>query len=256
MAKISIVTTVLNAAATIRCCLESVSSQSYDPLESIVIDGGSTDGTLDILDEYRNKIDLLVTEPDTGLYDGMNKGLRQAGGEIIGILNAADVFAGPDTLARVAKIFSDQKVDSCYGDLVYTGCHNFAKVTRYWRSGPYNYRRFYWGWMPPHPTFFARRKIYETCGYFNLNMGSAADYELMLRLLVKHRISCTYMPEILTRMRSGGVSNVSLDNRLRANYYDRLAWKVNGLKPYAWTLFFKPIRKINQYILPYIRTVR
>lgn len=249
MVKISIVTTVLNAAASIRYCLESVINQTYDKIEYIVIDGGSVDGTLDIIEEYRNKIDIISTENDSGLYEGMNKGLRRACGEIIGILNADDVFAGLDTLTRVAKVFNNLKIDSCYGDLVYTCSQNFKKVIRYWRSGPFNHRRFYWGWMPPHPTFFVRRKIYKNYGYFNLNMGSAADYELMLRFLVKHRTSSFYIPKILTKMRSGGVSNVSLKNRLRANYYDRLAWKVNGLNPYPWTLFLKPIRKIPQYFI-------
>ncbi|MBW2661229.1 MAG: glycosyltransferase, partial [Deltaproteobacteria bacterium] len=247
MVKLSIITTVLNSAATIRDCIESVHSQNQ-PVEHIIIDGGSTDGTLEIVEEYRSRLSKVVSERDEGIYDGMNKGLRLATGDIIGLLNADDVYAGPDILTKVAKVFNEEHVDSCYGDLVYVHPHNMEKVIRYWHSGSYDVRQFYWGWMPPHPTFFVRRSVYERYGLFNLDLGSAADYELMLRFLVKHRITTAYIPEILVKMRSGGMSNASLKNRLLANRNDRLAWEVNGLKPYPWTLYLKPLRKVGQYI--------
>ena len=122
------------------------------------------------------------------------------------------------------------------------------KVVRYWRSGEFDSQKFYWGWMPPHPTFFVRRSVYERYGLFNLAMGTAADYEMMLRLLVKHRISCAYLPEILVQMRTGGASNVSWKSRIEANRMDRKAWEVNGLKPYPWTMMMKPLRKVGQWV--------
>lgn len=247
MIKLSIITTVLNSAATIRDCIESVSNQSQ-AVEHIIIDGGSTDGTFEIIEGYRPGIAKVVSEQDRGIYDGMNKGLRLATGDIVGLLNADDLYAGSDILTRVAKVFNEKHVDSCYGDLVYVHPLNTEKVIRYWGSGSYDVRQFYWGWMPPHPTFFVRRSVYEKYGLFNLDLGSAADYELMLRFLVKHGITTAYIPEILVRMRSGGISNISLKNRLIANQNDRRAWKVNGLKPYPWTLYFKPLRKVGQYI--------
>lgn len=292
--KISVVTTCFNAASTIRDCLESVKSQTYGDVEHIVVDAASTDGTLDVLEEYNDKLAKVVSDQDNGIYDGMNKGLRLATGDVVGILNADDVYSDSDVLQHVARVFEEEKVDSCYGDLVYiaggdegagcgikvsgkeepvenvisNGCersvplHNEIspcgrndsreqgkdyKVVRYWKSGELNLKKFYWGWMPPHPTFFVRRSVYGKYGLFNLELGTAADYELMLRFLVKQKISCVYLPEVLIKMRSGGVSNETLKNRLIANRMDRKAWEVNGLRPYPWTLWLKPLRKIGQW---------
>jgi len=181
---------------------------------------------------------------------------------VIGILHADDFFSSADELARVAEVFTNKEIDSCYGDLVYfeeinrhraqgTGRREKnTKIVRYWKSGGYDPQKFYWGWMPPHPTFFVRREVYEKYGLFNLELGTAADYELMLRFLLKHKITCAYIPEVLVKMRVGGVSNVSWANRLRANKMDRKAREVNGLKPYPWTLWMKPVRKIPQWIFP------
>lgn len=244
--KISIITVVRNGAAAIRDCIESVGGQSY-PAEHIIIDGGSTDGTLDIVNNYVSSISKIISEPDNGIYDAMNKGITLANGDVIGILNSDDFYAHSDVLAKVALAFEDKDVDSCYGDLVYVQPTDTNRVIRYWYSGPYNMHRFYQGWMPPHPTFFVRRCVYEKHGLFNPGLGSAADYELMLRFLVKHKITITYIPEVMVKMRSGGVSNTSLKNRLKGNYMDRVAWKVNALRPYPWTLLLKPVSKIPQY---------
>jgi len=192
-----------------------------------------------------------------------------ATGDVVGILHADDFFANAEVLSRVAQLFESPDVEACYGDLLYVGsdvlpvtrdsedraqppvaCHpSSLHVKRYWRSGRFNPRKFYWGWMPPHPTFFVRKPVYEKYGLFNLDLGTAADYELMLRFLLNYQISCSYIPSVLTCMRTGGVSNASLGNRLRANRMDRQAWQVNGLKPYPWTIPLKPIRKIPQYFL-------
>ncbi|MFC1489462.1 glycosyltransferase family 2 protein, partial [Thermodesulfobacteriota bacterium] len=246
MTKISVITVVHNAALTIRDCIESVKSQVHKA-EHIIIDGASTDGTLDIVKEYRTEIARVISEPDSGIYDAMNKGIPLATGDVVGFLNADDFYPDPEVLSNVADIFEDGRVESCYGDLVYVHPTKPEQTLRFWQSGEYDPERFYWGWMPPHPTFFVTRSTYEKHGYFNLDFGSAADYELMLRFLLKHRIRTAYIPAVLVKMRSGGTSNVSIRNRLLANKNDRLAWKENGLKPHPWTLWFKPLRKIPQY---------
>ena len=268
MNKISIITTTFNAAATLRHCFASLAEQTV-PYEHIVVDGGSTDGTLGIIEGQGSRVSRFISEPDRGLYDALNKGIRMATGEVVGILHADDFFASPHVLERVTKVFEDASVDACYGDLLYvteegeardteqknlnksliTNYKSHFSIKRYWKSGEYHPRKFYWGWMPPHPTFFVRRAIYERYGLFNLDLGTAADYELMLRFLLKHRISCKYIPEVFTCMRVGGMSNATLGNRLKANRMDRKAWGVNGLKPYPWTIPLKPIRKIPQFFM-------
>jgi glycosyltransferase involved in cell wall biosynthesis len=247
MADISIVTATYDASKTLLHCLQSVGNQAVIP-EHIIIDGRSTDQTLKIAGEYIGHQLQITSEPDNGIYDAMNKGIQKITGDIVGILNADDFYASPYVLKKVAEVFKDKAVDVCYGDLCYVDYHDTAKVVRYWRADTYNYRKFYWGWMPPHPTFFVRKSVYERFGLFNVNLGSAADYELMLRFLVSQRLNAVYIPEVLVYMRTGGVSNVTVANRLRANKMDRMAWSVNGLRPYPWTLALKPLRKVGQWI--------
>jgi len=245
---ISIITAVFNSASTVCDCIEGAKSQSVQP-EHIFVDGGSTDGTLDILRGPGSVIAKVVSEPDNGVYDALNKGIALATGEVIGILHGDDTYADREVLSRVERAFEDNHVDSCYGDLVYVDREKTERIVRRWCSGAYDVRRFYWGWMPPHPTFFVRRKIYEKFGGFNLSFGTAADYELMLRFLVKHRISSVYIPAILVKMRIGGLSNISFMNRLRANRMDRKAWRENDLKPLPFTHILKPLSKVGQYVM-------
>jgi len=244
---ISIITATYNASKTICSCLRCVSDQSIE-VEHVLIDGLSQDTTLDIVNAYDGHPVKVISEPDAGIYDAMNKGLKRAGSEIIGILNADDFYPAKDTLAKVVKVFEDPLVDACYGDLLYVDSINTDKIVRNWHSGTFSPSKFYWGWMPPHPTFFVRRSVYEKYGLFNTALGSAADYEIMLRFLVKHEIQAAYIPEILVKMRTGGVSNASVQNRLAANKMDRKAWRVNDLEPYLWTLWMKPVRKIGQWL--------
>lgn len=242
---ISIITATLNSSRTISTCLDSVKNQSVET-EHIIIDGGSEDGTIDILEHYPH-ISHIISEKDSGIYDAMNKGIALSSGDIIGILNSDDFYPNKYVLEKVLNEFRDCKLDACYGDLQYVSARDTSIITRDWKSGEFTTKGFFWGWMPPHPTFFVRRRIYEKYGMFNLALGSAADYEIMLRFLIKNEINIVYIPEILVRMRSGGVSNSSLANRLLANRMDRKAWYVNGMRPYPWTILFKPLRKIFQY---------
>lgn len=257
--KLSIITATYNAADTLRTCLECVKAQRVPSIEHILVDGCSIDSTMRIAEEYRANLAQIISEPDQGIYDAMNKGILLATGEVIGILNSDDFYPDPETLTRVAKVFTDSEVEACYGDLLYvkksgekkngdwSGRNNY-KTVRYWKAGNYSVEKFYWGWMVPHPTFFVRRSVYERLGLFSLELGSAADYEIMVRFLVKNRIKTVYIPEVLVKMRTGGVSNATVNNRIRANVMDRLAWSINGLRPYPWTLTLKPLRKIGQWI--------
>jgi len=211
------------------------------------MDGDSSDKTLDIARRYESKNTKLHSYPENSLYETLNNGINLASGDIIGILNDDDSYFKPNVLAKVSNSFKNTDCDSCYGDLIYCNHKNYYKIIRYWKTGSYKQNSFHWGWMPPHPTFFARKEIYTRLGSFRTDLGTSADYELMLRFLYIHKISTTYIPEILVKMRTGGISNISLMNRIQANIMDRKAWKINGLTPYPLTLFFKPLRKINQW---------
>lgn len=247
--KISIVTVCYNSAATIEDTLRSVAEQNHSDVEHIIIDGGSTDGTLAILERHQTNIACLVSEPDSNIYDAMNKGISLATGEIIGILNADDFYADAAVLAEVSTAFHDPTVNACYGDLVYICKDNPERVIRYWRAGKMNSKRLYQGWMPPHPTFFVRKQCYTEYGTYRTDLGSSADYELMIRYLLKEQIVSAYLPRVLVRMRVGGTSNASLKKRLHAHLMDWRAWHVNGLRPHPWTLPMKPLRKLHQWFV-------
>ncbi len=248
--KISVITVVFNGADTIRTCLDSVTGQLHTDIEYIVIDGNSTDHTVSIVQEYSDQIAQLVSEPDKGLYDAMNKGIGLATGEVIAFLNADDFYPNPHVLTHVAEAFAQNDTDAVYGDVLYVDRTNIRQVTRYWNAGQYRAGAFRWGWMPAHPAFFVKRAIYTQHGTFRLDLRSAADYELMLRFIHKNQIRLHYRHEVFVVMRNGGMSNNSLDSRLKANNQDRQAWQLNQLNPYFFTMWLKPLRKIGQYIRP------
>lgn len=246
--KISIITAAYNSSATIRDTLESIANQQHNNIEHIIIDGLSKDNTLAIVKEYPH-VAKIVSEKDKGIYDAMNKGLKIATGEVIGILNSDDFYANQSVLQKIAEAFDKNNADAVYGDLQYVKQNDVQAVTRTWKAGNFRKKSFYFGWMPPHPSFFVRRAVYDKVGIFNTSLRSAADYELMLRILLKNDMQVAYVPEVLVKMRAGGMSNASFRNRLKANNEDREAWKINGLKPYFFTTWLKPIRKITQFII-------
>ncbi|MFA6970099.1 MAG: glycosyltransferase family 2 protein [Gallionella sp.] len=214
---VSIVTVVYNGAATLEHTIRSVIEQTYENVEYIVIDGGSSDATVDILRKYESSIDYWVSEKDAGIYDAMNKGISLASGEIVGLINADDFYASPDVLARVVSVLADPDLDACYGDLCYVKQYDTSSVVRYWQSSEFRPGAFESAWCPPHPTFFVRRKIYERSGVFDLTYKIAADMELMLRFLELCKVRAKYIPEVLVKMRIGGTTNRSLTNIIKQN---------------------------------------
>jgi len=248
MTLVSIITACYNSAATVADCLECVKTQSHPHIEHIVIDGASNDHTLAIVEAYPH-VRKLVSESDGGIYDAMNKGVRLASGEIIGILNSDDMYIDDEVVSDVVDCFEKSNVMAVYADLEYVDAQDINKVKRLWKSGIFSTQNFFYGWMPPHPTFFVRREVYEKFGLFNTNFKSSADYEFMLRCLVKFEVEAAYLPRTIVKMRNGGQSNASFINRWRANREDRRAWDVNGLTPYFFTIPLKPIRKIFQFLV-------
>jgi glycosyltransferase involved in cell wall biosynthesis len=220
--------------------------QNYSNIQYIVIDGGSTDKTVNIADKYKHFIKHLVSEPDKGIYDAMNKGIRLATGDVVGILNADDVFADRSILSTIADAFKNSNADVVYGDLDYVDKN--GTVSRKWRSGTFTPNSFNLGWMPPHPTFYCKRYLFEKFGFYSMNYGTAADYELMLRFLFVNKVEAVYVKKVLVRMKTGGKSNESLANRLKGCFFDLRAIRKNGIRFPFLTIALKPLLKLNQYI--------
>ncbi len=245
--KISIITVTYNAAGYLQDCINSVEAQHYPFLEHIIIDGGSTDGTIDIIKKNSNHIAKWISEPDGGMYDAINKGIRLATGDVVGILNSDDMFASSDVVQSIVDCFSDYELDAVYGDLVYVNKTNTGKVIRLWKGFSYNRFRFTYGWMPAHPTFYLRRQLIEDNGGYETHYFTASDYEFMARYLYRYRISARYLPKMIVKMRIGGQSNITLKSRLRANRRDFLAMQKNQIPfPFVVSLL-KPLIKLHQY---------
>ena len=228
--KLSVITVCRNSEATIEDTLQSVAIQTYPSVEHIVVDGGSSDGTMKIVARFPH-VAKAVSEPDHGIYDAMNKGIRISTGEIIGTLNADDFYAAPDVLARVAALFEDPTIDVCYGDLCYVGYNDPTRIVRYWRSSKFKPDLFLHGWCPPHPTFFVRRSVYDRLGTYDESYKIAADVDLTMRYLEKHRVRSHYLPQVLVKMRMGGSSNKSIRSVIRQNREIWAALRKHGLKP-------------------------
>lgn len=247
--KISIITITYNSQQTVEETIKSVLSQNYPDIEYLIIDGKSKDGTLRIVNKYENKISKIISEKDNGLYDALNKGIKHATGDVVGLLHSDDLYTDENVISKIAARFkSNPELEGVYADLVFVNRNDLSKVMRTWKSGEYHEGDFLKGWMPPHPTFFVKRNCYEKYGFFNTKLKLSADYELMLRFIHKNKLKIDYLPETIVKMRMGGVSNVSFFVKLKANIEDKLAWKLNGIKPGTLTMFKKPLHKIGQYL--------
>lgn len=245
--KISIVTAVLNRATTIAGAIASVQAQSYPQVEHIIQDGGSTDGTLEVLARTSGSSAAILSECDGGIYDALNRGIARATGDVIGLMHSDDVFASTEVLDKVAEALSDRHVDGAYGDLEYVSARDPARVIRHWRSGPFSAEKLARGWMPPHPTLFLRRSVFERWGTYDTSYRIAADYDAMLRWLGQGGIRLAYIPEVLVKMRLGGESNSSLRRILlksREDYRAIRANKAGGIS----TLALKNLSKIGQFV--------
>lgn len=248
---VSIITVTLNSKSVLIDCLDSVATQSYDNIEHIVIDGGSTDGTLTLLNSRRKNLAIVISEPDNGIYDAMNKGIALAKGDIVGILNSDDFYANDQVISNVQKIFTnDPSIDACYADLIYVDRYKTSKKVRYFKSSKFEQGLFSKGWSPPHPTLFVRRSIYKKFGLFNLNYHIASDVDLMIRFLEIHKIKAKYVPEIWIKMRMGGTTNKSLKNIYKQNQEILKSFRQQGL--HVNTLGFL-INKIVNRLIQFLR---
>ncbi|MBO4372897.1 MAG: glycosyltransferase [Bacteroidales bacterium] len=244
MIKVSVITLCKNNAATISSALQSYREQDYPNKEHIVVDGASTDDTLNIVKQFCP--DIVVSEPDNGMYFAANKGIKLATGDVIAFLHADDVFASSTVLSQMISAMESDNTDSVFADLEYVDRANPEKIIRYWHSDTFSQKKLKYGWMPPHPTFFVKKCIYEQFGSFNTSLKIAADYDLMLRFLHQAKISVTYCPIVAVKMRVGGISNRSVSNiikKMREDLYAARKNKVGGF----FTLIMKNLRKVKQF---------
>jgi glycosyltransferase involved in cell wall biosynthesis len=247
--KVTLLTVTYNSEKYLEECINSVISQTYHDIEHIIIDGASTDGTLDIIRHYDKHIAQWISEKDNGMYDAINKGMALATGSIIGVLNSDDKLASADVIGDIVRCFQDHQVDAVYGDLVYVEQLNMQNVLRYWKGGSYKRYRFNYGWMPAHPTFYVRTSLVADLGGYKTHYYTASDYEFMARYLYRFRINARYLPKLIVKMRAGGQSNKNMAIRLRANRRDYLAMKKNKI-PFPFIVsILKPVIKLHQYFI-------
>lgn len=256
--KVSIITATYNCEESVCDAVDSVLSQTYSNIEYIIVDGASSDNTLLMINDRietstSNITPIIISEPDNGIYDALNKGIKTATGDVIAFLHADDIYTSSTVIQRVVDCFSKNKeqksknIDSVYGDLEYVNKENTDKVIRYWQSGECTESKLSRGWMPPHPAFFVRREIYSKFGVFDTTLRIAADYDFMMRVLFKHKISSAYVPEVFIKMRVGGESNRSLKNLIIKSREDLQAMKNNGMGG-IFALLLKNLSKIKQFI--------
>ena len=245
--RVSVITPVLNGQGTIEDTIRSVAGQRYPDIEYLVVDNGSTDATLDIVGRYRHAVSAVIGEGRKGIYPAMNRGIQSAHGEIIGILNADDCYADEGVIEKVTGALLARNADVCWGDLVYVDRIHPEKVLRYWRSSEYRKGIFEKGWMPPHPTFFVKKWVYDRYGVFDLAYRFAADYELMLRFLHTCGVRGAYIPELLVRMRIGGMTNRGIGNIIRKSREDYRALRLHDVRGRLCALAMKNISKLPQF---------
>lgn len=242
--KVSIITVVWNNEKTIANAIKSVLSQTYLNIEYIIIDGKSTDSTIDIINSYGTKIAKFISEPDKGIYDAMNKGLKLATGDVVGILNSDDMYISKDVIEKIVAIFETHSVESLFADLVYVRPENLEKIVRYYDSSHFSPAKFAYGWMPAHPTFFVKREVYDKYGYFKTDYKIAADYELLARFLGKYAISYFYLQLPIVKMRTGGVSTTNFKSNIVINQEILRACAENGIETNWWKVLSKYPQKL------------
>lgn len=245
--KVSIVTVCFNSVATIEETIRSVREQTYESVEHVIVDGGSTDGTQEVVGRYNGRIKKFISEPDRGIYDAMNKGLALAGGDVVAFLNADDVYASPGVIRDVVSAMRAGDTDGVYGDLVYVGRCDADRIVRYWRAGAYRPRAFRRGWSPPHPTFFCRTSLYRTLGGFDPAYRIAGDFELMLRFIEKNGIRVRYVPRPLVRMRAGGRAN-TIRGIVQGNREIARAFHRNGMGVSAGFFCNRLVSRVRQLL--------
>ena len=247
--KISIITVVYNNERTIREAINSVLKQTYSDIEYVIIDGNSIDKTVQLVNEYSDQLGYFISEKDKGIYDAMNKGIKAATGEVIGILNSDDLYRDTTVIETVMNEFiQNPTLDIVYGDLVYVKNNNVDKVVRYWKSNSYYKYFFETGNVPPHPSLFVKREVYEQVGYFDLNYKLAADYEFMLRMFKKFDFKSKYINKVIVKMRLGGATNQSYSNIKRQNIEILNAWKNNNLNPPFFLMPLRLLKRLFQFI--------
>ncbi len=246
--KISIITVSYNSANHIEDVVRSVLSQDYDDIEYIVVDGASTDGTQEILRQYDGRISKWISEPDEGIYDAMNKGIKMASGEVVGMLNSDDFYYNDHIISKVAAAFGEEAVDAVYGDLIFVDSENTKKTVRTYSSGKWTPEKFAKGYMPAHPTFFVRRKFYEKYGLFETDYRIAADYELLIRFLYVHKLRYRYLPMKMVKMRKGGVSSNGIRSNIILNNEIVRACRSHGIKTSLLKIYPKYFTKVFELI--------
>ncbi len=244
---VSIITITYNSAQTLEQTLLSVEKQTYPQIEHIIIDGGSTDGTLTLVEAHRSRISKVVSEPDKGIYDALNKGIRLATGDVVGLLNSDDLLASNHAIEDIVHAFEQSDVDVVYGDLDYYDITaSGEQLSRHWRSNTFRSRDLRYGWMPPHPTLYCRRDVFEEHGVYNDTYRISGDYDFILRVFCVPTLKSIYLPKVLVKMRVGGVSNRNMRNILQKMREDYCILRAHHL-PACFTLFCKNIRKIRQF---------
>ena len=246
--KVSLITVVYNGAATIENAIQSVVAQDYPDIEYIIIDGASKDDTLEVVKRYAKDIAVLISEPDKGIYDAMNKGVSKATGDVIGILNADDMLAGPEVISAVVKQLQESGADTLIGDLVFVKEHDLNKVVRFYSSKDFKLKRFEKGDMPPHPTFYVRREVYEKYGKFNLDYRIISDFDIMLRFLYRNKVSFTYLPKVMVKMRMGGVTNSGISSKIKRNKEIHRSLNDNGIPTSLVKIYWKYFTKVLQLV--------
>ena len=246
--KISLITVSFNSASTIKDTIHSVQSQDFKDIEYIIVDGNSTDGTMEIVRSAGNIVSKCISEPDTGIYDAMNKGIKMATGEVVGIINSDDFYFGDQIISAVSKSFADDHVDAVFGNLIVVNPENPGKVVRTYSSKNWCPEKFARGFMPAHPTFFVRRKYYEKFGLFKTDYKIAADYEMLIRLLYVNKLKYRYLPMTMVVMRKGGVSSNGLKSNLVLNQEILRACKENGISTNYFLIYTKYFFKLFELL--------